>query len=65
MKAPRRGGTPPPGREDRGLAAPFRWGSRRTPARRAGRCGQTLTGSSERTRELLPWEPTGPTLIEW
>jgi len=26
--------------------------------------GRTMTGSSARTRELLGWEPTGPTLIE-
>lgn len=26
--------------------------------------GQTMTGSSAHTRELLAWEPTGPTLIE-
>ena len=26
--------------------------------------GQTLTGSSDATRELLGWEPTGPTLLD-
>ncbi|WP_448061058.1 SDR family oxidoreductase [Cellulomonas hominis] len=26
--------------------------------------GQTVTASSERTRELLSWSPTGPTLVE-
>lgn len=25
---------------------------------------QSLTGSSERTRGLLSWEPVGPTLVE-
>jgi hypothetical protein len=26
--------------------------------------GQTITGSGERTRELLSWQPIGPGLIE-